>query len=221
MKPLVWSFSSLKTFEQCPRKYYHTKIRKDIVERDTEATLYGKDVHSAAENYIKEDKPIPAKYGYMQPVLDQLKGLEGDKYAELKLGLTKDLAPCSFSAKDVWWHGIADMVVVNSEKKLAYSVDFKTSKNARYADTKQLDLVAVGLFKKFPEIQRVKSALIFVVSNDLVRAEHVVEDVPKYIEKPAQTVARIEAAISNNVWNPVQGPLCKFCPVHECEFNRS
>jgi hypothetical protein len=218
---VVWSFSSLKTFEQCPRKYYHVKIAKDTVEKDTVATLYGKAMHSAAEHYIRDGEPLPKHYEHLQPVLDTLAQIDGDKYCELKLGLTKDLKPCSFNAKNVWWHGIADLVVINEAKELAYSVDFKTSKNARYADTKQLDLVAIGLFKKFPAIKRVKSALVFVVSNELVRTEHVVEHTSRYIEKPAQVVQRIEAAISSNVWNPIEGPLCRFCPVRTCEFNRS
>lgn len=218
---VVWSFSSLKTFEQCPRKYYHVKIAKDTVEKDTVATLYGKAMHSAAEHYIRDGEPLPKHYEHLQPVLDTLAQIDGDKYCELKLGLTKDLKPCSFNAKNVWWHGIADLVVINEAKELAYSVDFKTSKNARYADTKQLDLVAIGLFKKFPAIKRVKSALVFVVSNELVRTEHIVEHTSRYIEKPAQVVQRIEAAISNNVWNPIEGPLCRFCPVRTCEFNRS
>ena len=218
---VVWSFSSLKTFEQCPRKYYHVKIAKDTVEKDTVATLYGKAMHSAAEHYIRDGEPLPKHYEHLQPVLDTLAQIDGDKYCELKLGLTKDLKPCSFNAKNVWWHGIADLVVINEAKELAYSVDFKTSKNARYADTKQLDLVAIGLFKKFPAIKRVKSALVFVVSNELVRTEHIVEHTSRYIEKPAQVVQRIEAAISSNVWNPIEGPLCRFCPVRTCEFNRS
>lgn len=218
---VVWSFSSLKTFEQCPRKYYHVKIAKDIVEKDTDATTYGKEVHSAAEHYIRDSKPIPKKYEYLQPVLDTLNQIDGEKHCELKLGFTKDLEPCSFSAKNVWWHGIADFVVINEAKQLAHSIDFKTSKSARYADTKQLDLVAVGIFKKFPAIKRVKSALAFVVSNEFVKAEHVADEIPKYMDKPSKAVQRIEAAISNNVWNPIQGPLCKFCPVRMCEFNRS
>ena len=218
---VVWSFSSMKTFEQCPRKYYHVKIAKDIQEKDTDATIYGKDAHSAAEHYIRDKKPLPPKHSYMQPILDTLNSIEGDKYSEIKLGFTKDLEACSFGAKNVWWHGIADMVIINEGKELAHSVDFKTSKNARFADTKQLDLVAVGLFKKFPKIKRIKSALLFVVSNEFVRTEHVVDEIPKYLEKPSQSVARIEAALANNVWNPVQGPLCRFCPVKNCEFNRS
>jgi hypothetical protein len=45
--------------------------------------------------------------------------------------------------------------------------------------------------------------------------------VPKYVEKPARDVARIEAALENGVWNPVQGPLCRSCSVKQCEYNRS
>ena len=218
---IVWSFSSLKTFQQCPKKYYHTKIAKDVVEPDTQATLYGKSVHTAAEEYIRDGIPVPPQYAYMQQTLDTLKAIDGDKHCEMQLGFTKDLKACEFHAPDVWWHGIADLVVINEKKKLAYSVDYKTSKSARYADVKQLDLVATGIFAKFPQIERVKSALLFVVSKEFVKAEHHAAMVPKYVEKPAQDVARIEAALENGVWNPVQGPLCRFCSVKQCEYNRS
>lgn len=218
---IVWSFSSLKTFEQCPKKYYHTKIAKDVVEPDTTATLYGKTAHTVAEEYIRNDKPIPPQFEYMQGTLNALNQLEGEKLCEVKLGLTKELEACEFHAPDVWWHGIADLVVLNEEKGLAHSADYKTSKSARYADTKQLDLVACGLFAKFPKINKVKSALIFTVSKEFVKSEHYREMMPKYLEQPTKDVARIEAALENGVWNPIQGPLCKFCAVKQCEYNRS
>jgi hypothetical protein len=218
---IVWSFSSLKTFQQCPKKYYHTKIARDIVEPDTQATLYGKTAHTIAEEYIRVDVPIPAPFAYMQGVLDVLKAIPGEKLCEVRLGLTKNLGSCDFDAPNVWWHGIADLVIINPTRTMAYSVDYKTSKSARYADVKQLDLVACGLFAKFPTLQKVKSALLFTVSKDFVRADHYREMMPKYIEKPAQDVDRVEAAIKSDVWNPIQGPLCKFCAVKTCEYNRS
>ena len=218
---IVWSYSGLKTFQQCPKKYYHTKVVKDVVEPDTKATLYGKQAHTVAEEYIRDGTPIPEAFEYMKPTLKKLEGLEGEKLCEVKLGITKDLQSCAFDAPNVWWHGIADLVVINQDKKLAYSVDYKTSKSARYADVKQLDLVACGLFAAYPQVQRIKSALIFVVSKDLVQKEHYREMIPKYIESPAQDVARLEAALDNGVWNPIQGPLCKFCSVRTCEYNRS
>lgn len=220
-QPIVWSFSSLKTFQQCPRKYYHTKILKDVREPDTVATLYGKSAHTVAEEYIRDGVPVPAQFEYMKDMLDQLNAIPGEKLCEVMLGLTKDLQPCEFHADDVWWHGIADLVVLDEENGIAHSVDYKTSKNARYADVKQLDLVAAAIFAKYPKIKTIKSALLFVVSKEFVKAKHHAEMKEKYLEKPALDVARIEAARENGVWNPISGPLCRFCSIKTCEHNRS
>ena len=219
--PIAWSYSSLKTFQQCPRRYYHTRVAKDVVEPDNQATLYGKSVHTVAEEYIRDGKPIPPQFSFMQPILDELNAIEGEKHCELRLGLTEDLKPCDFFAKDVWWRGVADLVIIDREKKLAYSVDYKTSKNARYADVKQLDLVATAVFQYFPEVERIKSALVFVVSKEFVKAEHNPNNVSLYLKKPKQDLARLEAALENGVWNPSSGPLCRFCSVKHCEYNRS
>jgi hypothetical protein len=217
MTNIVWSFSSLKTFQQCPRKYYHTKVLRDVKESDTIATLYGKEMHTVAEEYIRDDKPIPEKFAYLQPTLEELKKIEGEKLCEVKLGLDKNLESCDFDAPTVWWHGIADLVVINREKRIAHSIDYKTSKNARYADVCQLDLIACGLFAKFPTIERVKSGLLFVVSKEFVKAEHHRTMVNKYMEKPIKDIARIEKAKENGVWNPSTSALCRFCPVSTCE----
>lgn len=218
---IAWSYSSLKTFQQCPRKYYHTKVAKDVKDSDTQATLYGKSVHSAAEEYIRDGVALPPQFGYLEPMLEQLKEIPGEKHCELRLGLTEDLEPCDFFADNVWWRGIADLVIIDKEKKLAYSVDYKTSKNARYADIKQLDLVATALFKHFPEVERIKSALMFVVSNEFVRAVHKPENIEIYLEKPKQDLNRLTTAFKNDVWNAMSGPLCRFCPVRQCEHNKS
>ena len=220
-QPIVWSFSSLKTFQQCPRKYYHTKILKDVREPDTVATLYGKSAHTVAEEYIRDGVPVPPQFEYMKDMLDQLNAIPGEKLCEVMLGLTKDLQPCEFHADDVWWHGIADLVVLDEENGIAHSVDYKTSKNARYADVKQLDLVAAAIFAKYPKIKTIKSALLFVVSKEFIKAKHHAEMKEKYLEKPALDVARNEAARENGVWNPISGPLCRFCSIKTCEHNRS
>ena len=54
-----WSYSSIKTFQQCPKKYYHLKIAKDVKDEGSEATIYGQELHKAAEDFIKEGKPLP------------------------------------------------------------------------------------------------------------------------------------------------------------------
>lgn len=218
---IVWSFSSLKTFQQCPKKYYHLKEAKDVVDTPHESALYGSAVHKAAEEHVRDGKPIPKKYGYMEPILDSLAQIPGERHCELELGLTEDLRPCGFRAPNVWWHGIIDLLIVDEAKRLAYMVDYKTGKSARFADTKQLDYMAVAVFAHFPAVSKIKSALLFVVSNEFVRKEHEAISRDEYIKPAITDIDRLKKAKETGVWNPISGPLCKFCPVRSCEHNRS
>jgi hypothetical protein len=222
MKEINWSYSSLKTFQQCPKKYYHLKIAKDIKQSDTTATIYGKEVHKAAEDFIKDGTPIPEKYSYMRPILESLNNIEGNKYCEMELGIRKldkgKYVSCSFTDPNYWWRGIADLVIINGDE--AHLVDYKTSKNAKYADTKQLDALASGLFLKFPDLKVIKSALLFVVSNEIVKKKQEYLFRSAYLAKFEPDLERLEMAIKTNVWNPSTSPLCGFCPVKTCVHNK-
>jgi hypothetical protein len=220
---VAWSYSSIKTFDQCPKKYFHLRIKKDFKDEDSTATIYGKELHSAAEEFIKSGTPIPPRFSFIAPTLEALNNIGGEKHCELKLGVAKrdgKFAPCDFFAKDVWWRGIADLLIVNKEKRTAYLVDYKTSKNAKYADTKQLDLLAGAVFVHYPEVVEIKSALLFVVSNEIVKKKHEYIMKTSYMNSMEPELIRLEAAIKNDVWNPVSGPLCRFCPVTGCAHNR-
>lgn len=220
---IAWSYSSIKTFDQCPKKYYHLRVKKDYKDEDSTATIYGKELHSAAEEFIKSGTPIPAKFSFLAPTLEALNKIEGEKHCELKLGVAKRdgrFVACDFFAKDVWWRGIADLLIVNENKKVAYLVDYKTSKNAKYADTKQLDLLAGAVFVHFPKVMEIKSALLFVVSEEIVKKEHEFMLKSSYLNCMEPELIRLDAAMKTDVWNPNSGPLCKFCPVTECSHNR-
>lgn len=216
-----WSYSSLKTFQQCPKKYFHLKIAKDVENEGGEAANYGKLVHKAAEDYIRDGTPIPKQFQYMVPILDALIKIPGKKFCEIELGIAKKddkFIACKFDAPNYWWHGIADLLIVDGG--VAWLVDYKTSKNAKYADTKQLDLLAAATFLHFPEVLEIKSALAFVVSNEFVRKEHERVMRHKYLDAMKPELDRLEAAVENKVWNPISGPLCKFCPVKTCVHNK-
>lgn len=218
---ITWSYSSLKTFEQCPKKYYHLRVLKDVKDKGSEATLYGQALHKAAEDYIKDGTPIPPKFSYVQPTVDVIKNIPGEKHCEMKLGVRKTgsgYEPCDFFAPDVWWRGIGDVVVVQDE--LAFSLDYKTSKNAKYADLKQLDILAAALFTHFPKVKKIKSALVFVVSNEFVHKEHSAELRDSYFATFEPELDRLATAQETGVWNTNTSPLCRYCPVVSCEHNR-
>jgi O-succinylbenzoate synthase len=211
----AWSYSSIKTFDQCPKKYFHLKVVKDVKDTPGEAADYGTAVHLAAEEYIRNGTPIPDKFAFMRPIVERLEQLPGEKHAELKLGIRKDFSPCDFFAKDVWWRGVADLVVVDGHR--AWCVDYKTGKNARYADTKQLDLLAGALFSHFPEVTKVKSSLLYVVSGNLIPKKHMVTERSRYLAVFDEQLDRLDAAMENGVWNAKTSPLCGWCPVTSCE----
>jgi len=143
MKSPAWSYSSITLFHQCPKKYYHLRVRKDIVEPKTEHLLYGEQLHKAAEEYIGSNIQLPEQFKYIEPFLAKLKAVKGQHLCEYKMGLTSSGKPCDFFAQDVWWRGIADLLIINEEEGKAMIVDYKTGRNAKYADTKQLDFLAI------------------------------------------------------------------------------
>ena len=221
MSQITWSYSSLKTFEQCPKKYYHLRIAKDVKDEGSKATLYGQELHKAAEDFLKKDKELSPKFKFIQETVDAIKSIPGDKHCEMKLGVKQTGAgyePCGFFDKNVWWRGVADVVI--TQDTLAFSIDYKTSKNAKYADLKQLDVVAAALFTHFPQITKIKSALAFVVSNEFIHKEHFAEKRDSYFESFNPLLDRLANAEETGVWNPNTGPLCRFCPVTTCEHNR-
>jgi hypothetical protein len=217
-KPLTWSYSSIKLYDQCPKKYYHLRVVKDVKEPTTEAITYGKLFHEAAEHYIKNDTPLPPQFNYVKSTLDNLKRLEGEKYCELEMGLTENLDPCGFKDPNVWWRGVADLVVINGDE--ARCLDYKTGKSAKYADTDQLELMALAIFKHFPHVKKVKAGLLFVVAKNFIKDSYNAESQDKMWLKWFAEHKRMKYSYSSNVWNPRPSGLCrKHCAVLECAHN--
>ena len=212
-----WSYSSMSLFQQCPKKYYHLRIAKDVVDPPSHQMRYGLDVHQAAEHYVRDGTPIPEKYAYMIPMLDSLKKMEGDIYCEFRMGLTRDLEPCKFGAKDAWWRGIVDFLVVNDDR--AKIVDYKTGQN-KYADTKQLELLALATFKHFPEVSVFNAGLLFVVHAAFIKEKYYYKQQDELWEKWREQTAELDSAYENNVWNPKQNFTCRaWCPITNCIHN--
>jgi len=213
-----WSFSKIKAFEQCPKQFYHMKIAKDYVEKETEAMLYGTLFHEAAENFVKDDTPIPEKFKYAEAALTSLKNKPGKKLCEYKLGLTENLEPCGFFDENVWFRGIADLIILDGDT--AWVVDYKTGKSAKYADKGQLELMALATFKHFPEIKKVNAGLLFVIAKALIKDSYEDTVAPTLWKKWLSDYTRMEKALETNTWNPRPSGLCRaHCVVLDCPHN--
>jgi len=110
------------------------------------------------------------------------------------------------------------LLIINEDS--AFSVDYKSSKNAKYADVKQLDLVAAAVFTHYPQVKKIKSALAFVVSNEFVKKEHTADLRKSYFATFTPVLDRLTVAVDTGVWNANSGPLCAYCPVTSCPHDR-
>lgn len=220
MKIPAWSYSSLKTFETCPRKYQAEKVTKEVPYEQSEQALYGEELHKAAEEFIRDDKPIPERFAFVRPYLNSIKEMPGIKHCEMKLGVKKSdgrLVACDFFDAEVWFRGIADLVVLDGDR--AFVLDYKTG-NAKYADTRQLALMAAALFLKYPEVKRIKSLLAFVTVNEWRKEDFTAEAGLSIFSELNGLLTHLETAYTTNVWNPRKNGLCrKWCKVTDCPHN--
>lgn len=217
MSSITWSFSSLKEYKTCARKYHANRVLKLYPHQDTEATLYGKVVHKAFEDYIREGTPLPKDLEKHRPLMDVLVALPGTKLCEHEMALKSDCSPCAFDAEDRWVRGIADLVVLNGPT--AYCYDYKTGSD-RYADLTQLELMALMLFAHYPEVEKVKGALLFTKTGVMKRAIYKRELSEKYWARWRGDLTMLESSYAADVWHPNPSGLCrKHCPCDFCEHH--
>jgi hypothetical protein len=214
---MKWSFSSLKQFTNCPRQYHEVKVLQRYQQGVTQQMLYGTEVHKALEEYARDKKPLPRNYEKFKPLVDALLEIPGDKYYEYEMALSADKLPCEFASPDVWVRGIADLMVIDEAN--AFIIDYKTGSN-KYPDMKQLKLMALMVFAHFPQVQTVKAGLLFVVHNSFINEEYHRRKSHTYWEAFEPDLKRMEAAYESDWWPMNPTPLCRWCPVKECEFVR-
>jgi len=217
-KPITWSYSSLALYQQCPKKYYHLKVAKDIKEPLGEAIIFGNEIHKIAEEYVGKGLPIPEKYSQIEPALKSLRDMPGKKLCENKLGLTAELEPCGFFDRNVWWRGVADLIILQGDTAL--TVVYKTGKSSKYAELKQLEIVSLAIFKHFPEVKKVKAGLMFLFADDFIKTAYLADSQEELWGSWISDVGQLKASVENDMWNPKPNFTCRgWCPVTSCDHN--
>ena len=145
--------------------------------------------------------------------------MDGEKLCENKLGLTADMKPCGFFDKNVWWRGIADIIIVQDDTIL--TVDYKTGKSSKYADLKQLEILSLAIFKHYPKVKKVKAGLMFLFADDFVKTAYSADSQSELWTSWVSDVGQLEQSVVNNVWNAKPNFTCRgWCPVHTCDHNQ-
>lgn len=220
MTKLAHSYTAIKQYNSCPKRYYHQRITKEVKDQPGAATVYGERVHKQLEDYLKAPaNALPAESVALKPLCDmfteQVQG-SGQILVEQEYTLNSNLEPTSWFAPDAWLRFKLDVLVVR-DNNTAIVADWKTGK--RRPDFDQLEMFALAVFKFWPEVTKVSSLFIWTKENaidkEIYRREH--EDA--MWTKLMTNIHRIEKSLETDNWPAKPSGLCKFCPCKGfCEF---
>lgn len=216
-KPIAWSFSSLKKFTNCPKRYHEEVVLRSVKQTPTEQTLWGEQVHEGFDKALSKDKPLTGPLTPYEATAERFKHIRGVLKTEQRLAITNTLKPTAWYAPDVWCRGILDAVWLDGEK--GKIVDWKTGK--RRQGSEQLKLFALLLFACEPQIEKVNASFVWLQSGKMDVEKYNRKDIPILWNDILPDVRRLEMAYFNDNWVPKPSGLCSYCPVRTCSFWKS
>ena len=216
----AWSYSSLTSFETCPKRYYHIKVAKDITDIPGEAALWGQTVHKYLEDRVKDDTPLPKEVAGYEPLVKPIVSAKGIKLTEQQFAVTYTLTPTGWFDKDAWCRGIVDVGVMSFSGDKALLLDWKTGK--RKPDSDQLKLFAGLAFAHYEKLEQVNTGFVWLKEGKTDKDVFTRKDIPAIWGTFIPRVQRMERAYEKATFLPKPSGLCKrHCPVpkYKCEFS--
>lgn len=214
MKPLAWSYTALTAYETCPRQYYRTRVKKDIVQEFGEEAKWGDFVHKALEARLRDGTPLPATIAKFEPMARRIEAAPGETLTEHKLCINSKFEFVSWFDKQAWCRGIIDAGKIKGDAAVLW--DYKTGKVKQ--DLDQLKLFAALGFGWQPQVKKIKTAYIWLKHDQVGKPEEFHRDETAAIWRDfLPRVQRMELALEKDRWPPNPSGLCGWCPVKDCE----
>ena len=191
VKPIVHSWSSIVEFNNCAWRWYLSKIEKSLPFEQTEELREGNIRHKALEEAVRDGAPLPHKYAVDKPMVDALRASGGIKLVEWQWGLNRNWQVVTFFADDVWIRGKIDVAIVGT--KHAFNGDYKTGKvKEDDGHFGQLDLFTIPLMVRYPQLESVKSAYLWLAGGSMSKPKVIpADELPSLKEHASYRILRI------------------------------
>jgi CRISPR/Cas system-associated exonuclease Cas4 (RecB family) len=210
----AYSFSAIKSFQTCPKKHWHTRIRKDVLEEEGEALLEGKRIHKAIERRVMNNILLPPDLRHMDGICQRFMDAPGTKQAEVKLAVNRDFQPVAFFDKTVFFRAVIDLVITN--KTNAVVVDWKTG-NRIDDDFTQLKIGTAMLMQSMPEIESAVLAFIYTAAGQILPSSLDRSELSTVWADVIPLIERMERSEKTTDYPATPNGLCRrYCPVSSC-----
>jgi putative RecB family exonuclease len=231
---LKLSASSMKTYDQCPKKYFYNYIAKEERKQWAHFDL-GNLCHRALEIfhqiYMEEgtDKRTLSKimsHSFAEArkefedvsgnILVEAKALVQDYLKSVSrngMPLVKGVET-SFNfnlEEDILIRGFLDRVDILKDGRF-HIVDYKTTKNTKYLEPFQLLIYGMWLQREYPHVENFKASYILLRHGSKLKSyDFNSEDIIKCKKKIIKYANSINTSMNEDVWAPIPGPLCNWC----------
>jgi putative RecB family exonuclease len=211
MIKLSHSYSALKEYENCPQRYYRTRIVKDVKDQGGEASKHGERVHKHLEDRLRDGTPLPDELVSKESLVVAVEGLAkpGDQLlVEKELTLNESLQPTGWWDSDAWLRSKLDVLVIKQDK--AVVIDWKTGK--RRPDFFQMQMFAAQVFKHYKNVQVVKTSLVWLPADAMDTETYNRIDMATIWGGIENKISRIEQSVEHDNWPARPSGLCPWCP---------
>ncbi len=212
MTKLAHSYSALKLYTQCPKRYWYQRVARSVTDPGSAAADYGERVHKALELYIQHKADLPPELESIRDVVDRVRRTRG-VVAEREIALTADWKPTSWFADDAWLRAKLDVSAVGSDA--AVVLDWKTGK--RVVDTDQLELFALAIMTLHQNVQRVYTAFVWIRDRAIDSDYYLRSGIDDMRDRLLHKISRVEISLEQDRWPARPSRLCRWCPArHLC-----
>ena len=159
------SYSSIKLYENCPYRCFRQRVVKDVVDEGGEASKYGERIHQYLEYRLKDNNSLPQEVARYEPLCQSVERIAegGELHIEKELVLSDNLTPTGWWDADAWLRSKLDILIIKGHD--AVVMDWKTGK--RKPDFFQMQMFAAQVFKHHPDVQRVKTSLVWLKTMEM------------------------------------------------------
>lgn len=208
-----WSFSRLKTYEQCPRKARYIYV-DGLKEPSNKWSKRGTEVHTEAETYLGGVGHLPESLAKLRKDFLWLKK-EGP-FSEIPVAVTEDWKKCLYGGPEAWVRGKIDALLVADPFII---IDFKTGKERDY-HREQLEVYAATCFVAYPHTDTITGELWYVDTGVVRSMMFYRSDLEEY---KAKWAARAKPMLTDETFPFGPSPLCQYCHFRKenggpCEF---
>jgi len=208
-KIMQWSYSRLKTWEECPLKAKFKFVNK-IKEPDSPHANRGLEIHKQSANFLTTpDHPLPETLHNLKDVMHNLR--TPAVKAELQVAFDKDWNRVEWFGPTVYVRIVYDILAVDAP--YAYVADLKTGKMREEEHLDQLGLYAVGVLAEHKEVEDVETAVLYAdhpmqQHKNPLKKEYSRKD---FDELRSQWEERAGKMLNDDIFAPRPGHYCRWC----------